>query len=41
MLGAGGSAFGSATQAGSFQTLETCADCHAAGQPLGVDVVHK
>jgi hypothetical protein len=41
MIGAGGSAFGTATQAASFQTLETCADCHAAGRPLGVDVVHK
>jgi hypothetical protein len=41
MIGAGGSAFGTATQAASLQTLETCADCHAAGRPLGVDVVHK
>ena len=41
MIGAGGSAFGTATQAASFQTQETCADCHAAGRPLGVDVVHK
>jgi len=41
MIGAGGSAFGTATQAASFQTLETCADCHAAGRPLGVDVVPK
>jgi OmcA/MtrC family decaheme c-type cytochrome len=37
----GGSAFGTATQAQSFQTLENCADCHAPGKPLGVDAVHK
>ena len=41
MVGVGGSAFGTATQAQSFQTLESCVDCHAAGRPLGVDVVHK
>jgi OmcA/MtrC family decaheme c-type cytochrome len=41
VVGVGGSAFGTATQAQSFQTLESCVDCHAAGRPLGVDVVHK
>ena len=41
MVGVGGSRFGTATQAQSFQTLESCVDCHAAGRPLGVDVVHK
>jgi len=41
VVGVGGAAFGTATQAQSFQTLESCVDCHAAGRPLGVDVVHK
>ena len=41
VIGSGGSAFGTATQAQSFQTLESCVDCHAVGRPLGVDVVHK
>jgi len=41
MVGVGGSAFGTATQAQSFQTQESCVDCHAVGRPLGVDVVHK
>jgi OmcA/MtrC family decaheme c-type cytochrome len=40
VIGSGGSAFGTATQAESLQTLETCADCHAVGRQLGVDVVH-
>jgi OmcA/MtrC family decaheme c-type cytochrome len=40
VVGAGGSAFGIATQAQSFQTKETCADCHRPGLPYGVDVVH-
>jgi hypothetical protein len=40
VIGSGGSAFGTLTQAQSFQVPETCAECHAAGRPLGVDVVH-
>ena len=40
VVGAGGAAFGTATQAQAFQTLETCADCHRPGLPYGVDVVH-
>jgi len=40
VVGVGGSAFGQATQAQSFQTQESCADCHAVGRPSGVDVVH-
>ncbi len=40
VVGTGGSSFGNATQAQSFQTQETCADCHAPGLPRGVDVVH-
>jgi OmcA/MtrC family decaheme c-type cytochrome len=38
---AGGSTFGTRTQ-GQFllDAKETCNDCHAAGQRLGVDVVH-
>ncbi len=41
VVGVGGSAFGTATQAQSFQTQESCVDCHAPGSPRGVDVVHK
>ena len=41
VVGVGGAAFGTATQAQSFQTQESCVDCHAPGRPLGVDVVHK
>jgi OmcA/MtrC family decaheme c-type cytochrome len=41
MVGVGGSAFGTATQAQAFQTQEGCVDCHGTGRPLGVDVVHK
>jgi OmcA/MtrC family decaheme c-type cytochrome len=41
VIGSGGAAFGTATQAQSFQTQESCVDCHASGKPLGVDVVHK
>ena len=41
MVGVGGSAFGTATQAQSFQRQESCIDCHDAGKPQGVDVVHK
>jgi OmcA/MtrC family decaheme c-type cytochrome len=41
VVGAGGSAFGTATQAQSFQTIESCVDCHGAGKPYGVDTVHK
>jgi OmcA/MtrC family decaheme c-type cytochrome len=40
VIGTGGAAFGNASQAQSFQTLELCADCHAPGAPQGVDVVH-
>ena len=40
VVGTGGSSFGNATQAQSFQTQETCVDCHAPGLPRGVDVVH-
>ena len=40
VVGTGGSAFGNATQAQSFQVQETCADCHRLGLPYGVDVVH-
>jgi OmcA/MtrC family decaheme c-type cytochrome len=40
VISSGGSAFGTLTQAQSFQVPETCAECHAAGRPLGVDVVH-
>jgi OmcA/MtrC family decaheme c-type cytochrome len=41
VVGTGGSAFGTATQAQSFQTQESCVDCHGLGKPHGVDVVHK
>ena len=41
MINAGGSRFGTSTQAQSLQTIENCVDCHAVGRPLGVDVVHK
>ncbi len=41
VVGAGGSSFGNLTHAQSLQTQESCADCHSAGRPLGVDVVHK
>jgi OmcA/MtrC family decaheme c-type cytochrome len=41
VVGTGGSSFGTATQGQSFQTQETCADCHRPGLPLGVDLVHK
>jgi OmcA/MtrC family decaheme c-type cytochrome len=41
VVGTGGAAFGTATQAQSLQTQEICADCHANGKPYGVDVVHK
>jgi hypothetical protein len=41
MVGVGGSKFGTATQGQSFQTQESCVDCHAPGSPRGVDVVHK
>jgi OmcA/MtrC family decaheme c-type cytochrome len=41
MTSIGGSAFGTVTQAQSFQTQESCVDCHGAGRPHGVDVVHK
>jgi OmcA/MtrC family decaheme c-type cytochrome len=41
MVIAGGSAFGTATQAESLQTQESCVDCHGPGSPRGVDVVHK
>jgi OmcA/MtrC family decaheme c-type cytochrome len=40
-IGAGGAAFGLATQAQSFQTQESCADCHRPGLPYGVDIVHS
>jgi hypothetical protein len=40
MISSGGSSFGNLTQAQSFQVPESCAECHAAGRPLGVDVVH-
>ena len=40
MVGAGGAAFGLATQAQSFQTQESCADCHRPGLPFGVNIVH-
>ena len=40
VVGTGGASFGNATQAQSFQTQETCADCHAPGLPRGVDIVH-
>jgi OmcA/MtrC family decaheme c-type cytochrome len=40
VVGAGGAFFGIATQGQSFQTQETCADCHRTGLPFGVDVVH-
>jgi OmcA/MtrC family decaheme c-type cytochrome len=40
MVGVGGSAFGVATQGQSLQTQESCVDCHRAGGPNGVDVVH-
>jgi OmcA/MtrC family decaheme c-type cytochrome len=41
VVGTGDAAFGTATQAQSFQTQESCVDCHGAGKMLGVDVVHK
>jgi OmcA/MtrC family decaheme c-type cytochrome len=41
VVATGGSSFGNATQAQSFQVQETCADCHRPGLPLGVDFVHK
>jgi OmcA/MtrC family decaheme c-type cytochrome len=41
MTSVGGSAFGTVTQAQSFQTQESCVDCHGAGRPYGVDVVHR
>jgi OmcA/MtrC family decaheme c-type cytochrome len=41
VVGAGGAAFGQATQAQNFQILESCADCHRPGMPNGVDVVHS
>ena len=41
VISSGGSAFGTATQAQSFQTQESCVDCHGPGKPLGVDAVHK
>jgi OmcA/MtrC family decaheme c-type cytochrome len=40
MVGAGGSAFGVATQEQSFQLQESCAECHRLGLPYGVDIVH-
>jgi OmcA/MtrC family decaheme c-type cytochrome len=36
----GVASFGNRTQAQSLQTPEICADCHAVGNFLGVDVVH-
>lgn len=36
-----GASFGDLTQAQSIQTTESCEDCHGAGRPFGVDVVHK
>jgi OmcA/MtrC family decaheme c-type cytochrome len=41
MVGVGGSSFGTIKQSQSFQTQESCVDCHGTGRPLGVDVVHK
>ena len=41
VVGSGGAAFGTATQAQSFQIQESCVDCHAVGKPQGVDVVHS
>jgi len=41
VVGTGGAAFGTATQAQSFQTQESCVDCHGPGKPLGVEAVHK
>jgi OmcA/MtrC family decaheme c-type cytochrome len=41
MVGVGNAAFGTATQAQSFQIQENCVDCHGAGRPSGVDVVHR
>jgi OmcA/MtrC family decaheme c-type cytochrome len=41
MVGVGGAAFGTASQAASLQTTESCVDCHAPTKPWGVDVVHK
>jgi OmcA/MtrC family decaheme c-type cytochrome len=41
VVGTGGAAFGTASQAQSLQTQESCVDCHAPGKPYGVDVVHK
>ncbi|MCU0988970.1 MAG: OmcA/MtrC family decaheme c-type cytochrome [Xanthomonadales bacterium] len=40
MISSGSSSFGNLTQGQSFQVPESCAECHAAGRPLGVDVVH-
>jgi OmcA/MtrC family decaheme c-type cytochrome len=41
MVGVGGARFGTATQAQSFQTQESCIDCHGPGRPSAVGVVHK
>jgi OmcA/MtrC family decaheme c-type cytochrome len=41
VVGVGGAAFGEATQAQSFQTQESCVDCHRVGLPQGVDIVHS
>jgi OmcA/MtrC family decaheme c-type cytochrome len=41
VIGAGGSTFGTRTQGQSLlDAKETCDDCHASGQRLGVDAVH-
>jgi len=40
VMAAGGASFGNLTQAQSFQTTESCDDCHAPGRPHGVDVMH-
>jgi OmcA/MtrC family decaheme c-type cytochrome len=40
VIGAGGSSFGTMTQAQSLQVQETCVDCHGLGRPFGVDIVH-
>jgi OmcA/MtrC family decaheme c-type cytochrome len=36
----GGASFGNRTQEQSLHTQETCADCHASGVFMGVDIVH-